>query len=53
MENPKLCECPFTKWCHESRQFIQLWSRQVSDNKSIEQCDFYQMIKEKENEDAN
>jgi hypothetical protein len=53
MENPKICECPFTDWCHEPRQWLQVLFRKESKLKryqSIEQCDFYKLIKEKENE---
>jgi len=43
----KICECPYTKWCHPMRQKIQDQFRKESKAYTkVEQCDFYKKIKE-------
>ena len=52
MEKPKICPCPYTDWCHEVRQWLREEFRKEGHEKSIEDCDFFKMIKEKENENG-
>lgn len=48
-QNPKICECPYTKWCHPMRQKLQVQFRKESKTYTkVEQCDFYKKIKELE-----
>jgi dTDP-4-dehydrorhamnose 3,5-epimerase-like enzyme len=48
-QNPKICECPYTKWCHSMRQKLQVQFRKESKTYTkVEQCDFYKKIKKLE-----
>lgn len=50
MSNPVICNCPFTDWCHEIRQKLQVSFRLEDLSYKETDCTFYKMIKEKENE---
>lgn len=48
MEKTKICNCPYIDWCHEVRQWLREEFRKEGSEKTVEDCDFFKMIKEKE-----
>lgn len=41
------CDCPYTDWCHEVRQWLRGEFRRTGKEKTIEDCDFFKIIKER------
>lgn len=47
---PNICNCPYTDWCEDMRQWLQNEFRKKDSSYKVEDCDFYKLIKEyKEN----
>ena len=47
-DKPTICPCPYTGWCEDTRQWLRNLFRKEGSEKEIQDCDFYQMILEKE-----
>jgi hypothetical protein len=49
---PTICDCPFTEWCEDTRQWLREQFRKEGHEKTVADCDFFKMIKAKENENG-
>lgn len=49
--NPKICDCPFTEWCHEPRQWLRSKFREEGHEEKVQDCDYYKMIEQMESEE--
>lgn len=44
---PTICNCPYTDWCEDTRQWLREQFRIKGSEKTVEDCDYFRMIREK------
>lgn len=44
---PTICDCPYTDWCEDTRQWLRQEFRRKGTEKTVQDCDFYEMIEKK------